>query len=139
MTHLPKAETLGSVSDSSLRARLICAETALLLGISIKQVLNCILKHLLNKVQQNGNTNGTLQIPLHLYCGVTCLDRKFMFKRVHYGAASRKVEGSIPDVVIGIFQGLISSGLTVAVGSNRNEYYKCLLGRWRWGVKAAGT
>ena len=60
-----------------------------------------------------------------------------MFKRVHYGATSLKVEGSILDGVIGIFQGLISSSLTVALGStqpltqmsNRNIFL---------GVKAAG-
>ena len=60
-----------------------------------------------------------------------------IFKRVHYGATSLKVEGSVPDGVIGIFQGLISSSLTVALGStrpltkmsNRNIFL---------GVKAAG-
>jgi len=53
-------------------------------------------------------------------------------------ATSRKVAGSIPDGVIGIFHWHNPSGRTMALGvdsaSNRNEYQECFLG-----VKAAGT
>jgi hypothetical protein len=42
-----------------------------------------------------------------------------VLKRVHYGATSLKDAGSIPGGVIEIFQGLISSGLTVALGSTQ--------------------
>ena len=110
---------MGSVLDSNLRPRLICAENVLLRSISIKEVLNCNLKHLLNKVKQDKNTNSALQTPLHLYCGVICFDRMSVFKRGHYGATNRKVAGSILDGVIGIFQGLSSSGLAVALGSTQ--------------------
>jgi hypothetical protein len=44
--------------------------------------------------------NSNLQIPLHLYCGVICVHRIAMFKRIHYGVTSRKVAGSIPDELI---------------------------------------
>jgi len=40
MTNWPEAEMLGSVLDSNLRPRLICAENVLLRSISIKEVLN---------------------------------------------------------------------------------------------------
>jgi hypothetical protein len=53
-------------------------------------------------------------------------------------ATSRKVAGSIPDGVIGIFHGHNSSGHTMAVGvnsaSNRNNYQECFLG-----IKAVGA
>ena len=53
-------------------------------------------------------------------------------------ATNRKVAGSIPDGVIGIFHGHNPSGRTVALGvysaSNRNEYQEYFLG-----VKAAGA
>jgi hypothetical protein len=42
-------------------------------------------------------------------------------------ATSRKVAGSIPDGVIGIFLWHNASGLTMA--SNRNEYQEYFLGR----------
>ena len=49
-------------------------------------------------------------------------------------ATNRKVAGSIPDGVIGIFHGHNPSGPGVDSASNRNEYQENLLG-----VNAAGA
>jgi len=49
-------------------------------------------------------------------------------------ATDRKVAGSIPDGVIGIFHLPIPSDRTMAQGSTRNEYQEYFLG-----VKAAGA
>jgi hypothetical protein len=51
---------------------------------------------------------------------------------LRYCATNRKVAGSIPDGVIGIFRS--HSGPGVDSASNRNEYHEHLLG-----VKAAGA
>jgi hypothetical protein len=57
---------------------------------------------------------------------------------LRYCATNRKVAGSIPDGVIGIFHWHNPSDLTMALGvdsaSNRNEYQEHFLG-----VKAAGV
>jgi hypothetical protein len=119
ITNLPKAEMLGSVLDSNLRPRLNCAENVLLHSISIKEVLNCTPKHLLNKVKRDKNTNNTLQKPLIYYCEVICFDRISTFKRARYGGTSRKVAVSIPYGIIGIFQEMSSSCLAVALRSTQ--------------------
>ena len=62
----------------------------------------------------------------------------FLSLSLDHCATSRKVAGSIPDGVIGIFHWFIPSGRTVALGltqlltemNTRNIY---------WGVKAAGA
>jgi hypothetical protein len=61
-----------------------------------------------------------------------------MFKRGHYGATSRKFAGYIPDGVIGIFQTLSSSGLTVALESTQ-PLTEMNTRNILCGVKAAGA
>jgi len=53
---------------------------------------------------------------------------------LRYCATSRKVAGSIPGSVTGVFNWQNPSGRTVALGSNRNEYQEYFLG-----VKSAGV
>ena len=48
--------------------------------------------------------------------------------QLRHCATSQEVTGSIPDSVIGIFHLHNSSGFTMALGSNRNEYQGYFLG-----------
>ena len=54
------------------------------------------------------------------------------------GATSRKVAGSIPDGVVGIFHWRNPSGLTMALGSTQ-PLTEMSTRNISWGVKAAGA
>jgi hypothetical protein len=73
------------------------------------------------------------------YCDIILgLYKKFGAHGLRHCTPSRKVAGSIPDGVIGIFHGHNSSSRTMTLGSTQPLTEMCTKNT-SWGLKAAGA